>query len=389
MFIIYSSFVNTNSKRRELRINKNDIIKTTLARSGVSITLTSLTDFVAFLVGVTTDFPGVQIFCVYAGFSILFCYFYQLTFFAGFLCIHLKRVEKKFNAFVPCVKQASLNKFVVCAKGTCFSAKNADDELREESDVVNENNSSELVELKPAATKTTAKTSSYRKNSKYDEKEKIKHIKPGVHTKVTQFFARIFEFLVCTWKGKSLTFLLYLVYIGLSVWSASRIKEGMNLADLVADDSYFSAFVRENLANTDINPIVMFVITEPIDYDNQNVRNRLSKFLIDASKIEGLNKKFRLNWLDYFRNAKIKYKKSLKNLVDVLKNVPPMLNDIIVNKVYFDKEKNVVQRTLVNSTKNLRGLEFSTYFTNEKIFFKFLILCFQFSAKKITWIISI
>lgn len=89
MFIIYSSFTHvyrTHLKKQALD-NSNEIlcqfISTTLSKSAVSVTITSLTDFIAFIVGVTTGFKSVQIFCLYAGFSILFCYFYQLTFFSG------------------------------------------------------------------------------------------------------------------------------------------------------------------------------------------------------------------------------------------------------------------------------------------------------------------
>ncbi len=182
MFIIYSSFVYTNKKREGSRIDIEETIKKTMARSGVSITITSLTDFVAFLVGVTTDFPSVQIFCVYAGVSILFCFFYQLTFFAGFLCLHLVRVQKKHNAFLVCVSQERFNKLGVCAKFACFDSKNSLDEMDDSND---DRNSTELVELKPASSqspqsleqdqsqqeKTVVKK--VRKNSKYDTKIKV------------------------------------------------------------------------------------------------------------------------------------------------------------------------------------------------------------------------
>ncbi len=182
MFIIYSSFVYTNNKREENRIDINETIKKTLARSGVSITITSLTDFVAFLVGVTTDFPSVQIFCVYAGVSILFCFFYQLTFFAGFLCLHLARVQKKNNAFLVCVSQERFNKLGVCARFACFDSKTTLEEMNEP----NEANSTELVELKPVDANQINQEQNHqekpvvkkvRKNSKYDTKIKVSHFK--------------------------------------------------------------------------------------------------------------------------------------------------------------------------------------------------------------------
>lgn len=127
MFIIYSSFVNAY-KAKLKTINKSpqteqelvtELISRALAKSGVSITITSLTDFVAFIVGVTTNFRSVQIFCVYAGFSIAFCYIYQLTFFSAFLCLHVKRILAKRNSFLFCVRQESFAKFDCCNSFVC------------------------------------------------------------------------------------------------------------------------------------------------------------------------------------------------------------------------------------------------------------------------------
>lgn len=44
---------------------------TALSHAGVSITITSFTDFVAFLIGSTTALPALSSFCVYAAVGIL------------------------------------------------------------------------------------------------------------------------------------------------------------------------------------------------------------------------------------------------------------------------------------------------------------------------------
>ena len=62
MFIIYSAFKRTNNK-----METKHRISIALGKIGTSISITSLTNFVAFIVGVLTDFKSVQIFCVYAG----------------------------------------------------------------------------------------------------------------------------------------------------------------------------------------------------------------------------------------------------------------------------------------------------------------------------------
>jgi hypothetical protein len=62
MFIIYASFMKT-----DVESTTTERIANTFRKAGVSITITSLTDFVAFAVGILASFKSVQIFCVYAG----------------------------------------------------------------------------------------------------------------------------------------------------------------------------------------------------------------------------------------------------------------------------------------------------------------------------------
>jgi len=59
----------------------------TYVEASVSITITSLTDAFSFFVGVLTPLPGIQIFSIYAGTTVLFIYMWQLFIFGGFLAI--------------------------------------------------------------------------------------------------------------------------------------------------------------------------------------------------------------------------------------------------------------------------------------------------------------
>ena len=83
----------------------------TYSDASISLTITSLTNVLSFLVGATVPgFPCVQIFCVYAGLSLMFNYFWILTLFGAFLaisghmehsnrhCLLLTKVKSKTNA---------------------------------------------------------------------------------------------------------------------------------------------------------------------------------------------------------------------------------------------------------------------------------------------------
>ena len=60
---------------------------------GGSITMTTVTDLVAFGVFAVTDFPAVRLFCVYAALSILFAYVMLITLFLALLTADINRIE--------------------------------------------------------------------------------------------------------------------------------------------------------------------------------------------------------------------------------------------------------------------------------------------------------
>ncbi|XP_022645882.1 patched domain-containing protein 3-like [Varroa jacobsoni] len=59
----------------------------TYSEAAVSITITSLTNFISFIIGAITPFPSVRIFCVYTAVCVLFTYIYQVTFFGACMAI--------------------------------------------------------------------------------------------------------------------------------------------------------------------------------------------------------------------------------------------------------------------------------------------------------------
>ncbi|XP_067138907.1 patched domain-containing protein 3-like [Centruroides vittatus] len=73
------------------RTNPKDDVPKRMADSfseaAVSITITSLTNFLSFCIGITAPFPIVRLFCIYAAVAIFFTYIFQITFFGGCMAI--------------------------------------------------------------------------------------------------------------------------------------------------------------------------------------------------------------------------------------------------------------------------------------------------------------
>ena len=85
MFVIVNAYDNEVSRDPVERMGQS------LRSSGMSITVTSLTDVVAFLIGSSTSLPALRNFCFYAALGIFFDYVYQVTFFTAFLTLDERR----------------------------------------------------------------------------------------------------------------------------------------------------------------------------------------------------------------------------------------------------------------------------------------------------------
>ncbi len=102
IFVIMAALRKVKAERGELDLTQQ--IGLTMQKAGASITITSLTDIIAFLVGGTTVLPSLRSFCIFAALCILMTYLYVVTFFVAVLTLDEKRVAKKLNGILPCIK---------------------------------------------------------------------------------------------------------------------------------------------------------------------------------------------------------------------------------------------------------------------------------------------
>lgn len=74
------------------------------ADAAVSITVTSLTDFLSFMAGAVTPFPSVRIFCLFTGIAVAFIYIWHCTFFGAIMALSGYAEKKNLHAICCCVK---------------------------------------------------------------------------------------------------------------------------------------------------------------------------------------------------------------------------------------------------------------------------------------------
>ncbi|CAJ0596985.1 unnamed protein product [Cylicocyclus nassatus] len=157
----------------------------TFAEAGVSITVTSLTDFISFAVGCATPFPSVQMFCAYAVTAVLFTYVYQLTFFAGIMVYTNRREMDNRNCL------------------TCCKIKKRTD------------------------WKTVSLDRSFEKN----------HM-------LSQFFRTTYSDLLLNPFVRTLIIVLFFMYLVVAAYGCTKVKLGLEPNDLLPDNSYGKRTLR-------------------------------------------------------------------------------------------------------------------------------------------------
>jgi len=73
-----------------------------MSEAAVSITITSVTDFISFLIGIISPFRSVRIFCTYSVFAVCFTFLWHITFFAACMAISGYRERKNLHSIFGC-----------------------------------------------------------------------------------------------------------------------------------------------------------------------------------------------------------------------------------------------------------------------------------------------
>ncbi|XP_052550406.1 patched domain-containing protein 3 isoform X3 [Tympanuchus pallidicinctus] len=251
MFILISSWEQSSSKA-----DKSDTksrLAETYREAALSVTITTLTDVLAFFIGTWTSFPSVRSFCLYTGTAFVFCYVYVITFFGAVIVLNHKRVNGN-RHWLTCV-QVKVGKksclYNACCLGSCSS--------------------------EPPEPETSGTESEH---------------------PMSIFFKKYYgPFLTGKWI-KLLVVLLYGAYLGGSVYGCTQMKEGIDLRNLASDDSYVIAYYDDDDKYfSEYGPRVMVVVTDSVNYWDESVRNNIEACLQDLESINYVDRNLSLSWL--------------------------------------------------------------------------------------------
>uniref|UniRef100_A0A8D0HN06 Patched domain-containing protein 3 n=1 Tax=Sphenodon punctatus TaxID=8508 RepID=A0A8D0HN06_SPHPU len=246
MFIMVSCWQQTKVKDE---VKKR--MSATYAEAAVSVTITTLTDVLAFYIGTATSFQSVKAFCLYSGTALIFCYLYNLTFFGAILALNGKREEgnRHWLTFLKVkheTESGSRSVYNLCCVGGSFDE---------------------------------------------DTGAEVDH-------PVTAFFRNYYgPFLTNIWT-KVFVVLLYLVYLASSIYGCIYIKEGTDLRNLASDHSYVVQYYDwDDEYFSEYGPRVMVSVSESVPYWDSSVRADIENCLESLECISYVDKKLSQSWL--------------------------------------------------------------------------------------------
>ena len=79
--------------RQDPQLSVVDTVKKVMRHSGPTVTMTTITDLVAFAVSTSTAFPAIKYFCTFAATSITLAYLFIVTFFIAFVTFDIRRMK--------------------------------------------------------------------------------------------------------------------------------------------------------------------------------------------------------------------------------------------------------------------------------------------------------
>ncbi|XP_011688290.1 PREDICTED: Niemann-Pick C1 protein-like isoform X2 [Wasmannia auropunctata] len=103
IFVINASWKKIHVDESNLNKPLTERIGLTLGHAGSAISITSLTDVVAFVIGASTILPSLQSFCIYAAMGVFVTFLLQITFFIACFTLDARRIEQKRNGTLPCI----------------------------------------------------------------------------------------------------------------------------------------------------------------------------------------------------------------------------------------------------------------------------------------------
>lgn len=226
-----------------------------VASAGPSITVTSLTDFFAFVIGSNTSLPALSTFSIYAAFGILFDYFLQITLFVAFMTLDARRMRRR-SADIAC-----------CMRCLCCHHDDASDAAADEDTVANEscvNGLAVIVPEKNMAAADAALDGANAKDTRSNGNKKEVVEKRNARSANT-FFGRTLGNILSMQPAKAIVVFLFVSTLAMGISGTVQIPVQADIDNFIPPNSYLKDWY--DVQDTYYNRVGASVAVYTVNYD--------------------------------------------------------------------------------------------------------------------------
>ncbi|KAJ3432116.1 patched domain-containing protein [Anaeramoeba flamelloides] len=272
----------------DISLNPRDRLTLTLENS-TSIVVTTLTDVVVLLIGLSSPFDAVVYFCGYGSCCIFFVIFFQFTLFSIMLSFEAKRIHNKRNAFLPCMRIKTNN---FDKKEEKKEKEKKKKKKKKKKDVENSDSSTTSDSDTDSVTDTKEKKT---KKKKDENKLKLDFLQRFLKEKYGPF--------ILNKKVSIFIIIIFLAYFGASIYFATQVEEGFEETSVLPDDSYLQdMFEVLNKYYFTSGEDFYIVIKEDTKYHEAETKTELLKLIEDLKKTEKWVHRGPYGWYEDYLN---------------------------------------------------------------------------------------
>ncbi len=324
MFIIVATFDSYNEIE--------DIptrMSATLRRCGLSITYTTVTDVVAFLIGSISILPAIEYFCLYAAASLFLNYAFQVTMFSALLVLDMRRYSKGKIDCCPCF-DAGVSTATISSNGKVHSvSEEVEFKKLSRDDDTNVSTANTAVLSNETATSLESESAEERKRLKesqivgvlstQDQNDGDGELEKSVtfqRNLLQKFISEVYYPLLRDPISRIVVVVFALSMLCLSIYGCVNNSIGFDVVDLMSDDWYGRAYIvtlrKYDLFFVD-NYVGTYVIYKELEYHTQAVQQEIiainNNFVDSKYNAPALS----TNWLGTFKNYYTTYHSSNVN----------------------------------------------------------------------------
>ncbi|XP_023226009.1 patched domain-containing protein 3-like [Centruroides sculpturatus] len=292
-------------------------MKEAYAEAAVSITITSLTNLLAFSMGFITPYKCIHIFSAYAALAIVFDYIYQLFFFGGLMALDGYREKYELHSVF------------------CWPIK--------------------------------------RINQKIENRKQFTATSKKEENIFMAFFGNVLGEILGKSIVKTIVIVLFIIYLTGAIYCMRFIREGVVFTIFFPHISYIFQYVTfEYKYFSNYSHQVQIVINQTFDYSNVSVQNNVedllqsfesAPFMSDSSTTESWLREFlaftkspvaKFSLSGYNLSDSDDFLSAFKNVFLKLKIASRLKNDVIFNE---EGDQIIASRFLVSSYDNKTGID--------------------------------